>query len=89
MHKIPFNRADIGSRDLALLRKSISDGHISGNGPFTKRAEAEITRVIGSHKTLLTTSCTHALEMSALLLNLKVGDEVIAPAFTRHVKHQS
>lgn len=82
MHKIPFNRADIGSQDLALLSKSISDGHISGNGPFTKQAEAEISRVIGSHKTLLTTSCTHALEMSALLLNLKAGDEVIVPAFT-------
>ena len=61
MHKIPFNSADIGSRDLALLSKSISDGHISGNGPFTKQAESEISRVIGSHKTLLTTSCTHAL----------------------------
>jgi dTDP-4-amino-4,6-dideoxygalactose transaminase len=82
MHKIPFNQADIGSRDLALLSKSISDGHISGNGPFTKQAESEISRVIGSHKTLLTTSCTHALEMSALLLNLKTGDEVIVPAFT-------
>ena len=82
MHKIPFNRADIGSRDLALLSKSISDGHISGNGPFTKQAESEISRVIGSQKTLLTTSCTHALEMSALLLNLQAGDEVIVPAFT-------
>ena len=82
MYKIPFNRADIGSRDLALLGESISAGHISGNGPFTKRAEAEISKVLGSHKTLLTTSCTHALEMSALLLNLKAGDEVIVPAFT-------
>lgn len=82
MNKIPFNRADIGAQDLELLAKSISDGHISGNGPFTKRAEAEISRVIGSHKTLLTTSCTHALEMSALLLNLKAGDEIIVPAFT-------
>lgn len=82
MYKIPFNRADIGSRDLALLGESISAGHISGNGPFTKQAEAEISKVLGSHKTLLTTSCTHALEMSALLLNLKAGDEVIVPAFT-------
>lgn len=82
MYKIPFNRADIGSRDLALLGESISAGHISGNGLFTKQAEAEISKVLGSHKTLLTTSCTHSLEMSALLLNLKVGDEVIVPAFT-------
>lgn len=82
MYKIPFNRADIGPQDLALLSKSISDGHISGNGPFTKQAEAEISKTLGSNKTLLTTSCTHALEMSALLLNLKAGDEVIVPAFT-------
>lgn len=82
MYKIPFNRADIGPQDLALLSKSISDGHISGSGPFTKRAETEISRTLGSNKTLLTTSCTHALEMSALLLNLKAGDEVIVPAFT-------
>ena len=82
MYKIPFNRADIGPQDLALLSKSISDGHISGNGPFTKQAETEISRTLGSNKTLLTTSCTHALEMSALLLNLKAGDEVIVPAFT-------
>ena len=61
MYKIPFNRADIGTQDLALLSKSIADGHISGNGPFTKRAEAEISRVIGSNRSLLTTSCTHAL----------------------------
>jgi dTDP-4-amino-4,6-dideoxygalactose transaminase len=82
MFKIPFNRAEIGPQDLALLSKSISDGHISGNGPFTKQAEAEISKTLGSNKTLLTTSCTHALEMSALLLNLKAGDEVIVPAFT-------
>jgi len=82
MFKIPFNRADIGPHDIELLTESISAGHISGNGPFTKRAEEQITEIIGSNRTLLTTSCTHALEMSALLLRLKPGDEVIVPAFT-------
>ncbi len=82
MFKIPFNRADIGPHDIELLAESISAGHISGNGPFTKRAEEQITEIIGSNRTLLTTSCTHALEMSALLLRLKPGDEVIVPAFT-------
>ena len=82
MFKIPFNRADIGPHDIELLAESISAGHISGNGPFTKRAEEQITKTIGSNRTLLTTSCTHALEMSALLLRLKPGDEVIVPAFT-------
>ena len=82
MFKIPFNRADIGQHDIELLSESISAGHISGNGPFTKRAEEQITKTLGNERTLLTTSCTHALEMSALLLGLKPGDEVIVPAFT-------
>ena len=82
MFKIPFNRADIGKHDIELLSESISAGHISGNGPFTKRAEEQITKTLGNDRTLLTTSCTHALEMSALLLRLKPGDEVIVPAFT-------
>ena len=82
MFKIPFNRADIGKYDIELLSESISAGHISGNGPFTKRAEEQITKTLGNDRTLLTTSCTHALEMSALLLRLKPGDEVIVPAFT-------
>ena len=80
--KIPFNRADIGKHDLELLSESISAGHISGNGPFTKQAEARITEILGIDKTLLTTSCTHALEMAALLLRLQPGDEVIVPSFT-------
>ena len=82
MFKIPFNRADIGKHDIELLSESISAGHISGNGPFTKRAEEQITKTLGNDRTLLTTSCTHALEMSALLLRLKPGDEVIVPTFT-------
>ncbi len=82
MFKIPFNRAEIGKHDIELLSESISAGHISGNGPFTKRAEEQITKTLGNDRTLLTTSCTHALEMSALLLRLKPGDEVIVPAFT-------
>ncbi len=82
MFKIPFNRADVGKHDIDLLAESISAGHISGNGPFTKRAEEQISKILSSDRTLLTTSCTHALEMSALLLRLKPGDEVIVPAYT-------
>ena len=82
MFKIPFNRADISKHDIELLSESISAGHISGNGPFTKRAEEQITKTLGNDRTLLTTSCTHALEMSALLLRLKPGDEVIVPSYT-------
>ena len=82
MSKIPFNRADVNSRDIELLNQAILAGHVSGNGPFTKQAEETITCTLGCSKTLLTTSCTHALEMAALLLRLQPGDEVIVPAFT-------
>lgn len=56
--------------------------HISGNGPFTKRCEAWFDEKLACKKALLTTSCTHALEMAALLIDLKPGDEVIMPSFT-------
>ena len=82
MSKIPFNRADVNSRDIELLNQAILAGHVSGNGPFTKQAEETITSTLGCSKTLLTTSCTHALEMASLLLRLQPGDEVIVPAFT-------
>ena len=82
MYKIPFNRADITVADQAMMFDAIQRGHISGNGYYTKQAESIIEQSMGSAKALLTTSCTHALEMSALLVNLKPGDEVIVPAYT-------
>src|SRR5205814_10604344 len=56
--------------------------HISGDGAFTRRAEAVLQGVLGSARVLLTTSCTHALEMAALLLDIGPGDEVAGPSFT-------
>ena len=82
MYKIPFNRADITVADQAMIFDAIQRGHISGNGFYTKQAESLIEQSMGSATALLTTSCTHALEMSALLANLKPGDEIIVPAFT-------
>ena len=79
---IPFNRASFDGKEFSYLADAVSDGHVSGNGPFTKRAEAALEQVHGTGRTLLTTSCTHALELAALLLNLKPGDEVIVPSFT-------
>jgi len=79
---IPFNRPSVEGRELELVQQSIANGHISGDGVFTKRANAMLEALIGAPKVLLTTSCTHALEMSAILLDLKEGDEVIVPAFT-------
>lgn len=79
---IPFNRAVFDGNELAYLAQAVSDGHVSGNGPFTKRAEGQLQELHGGGRSLLVTSCTHALEMAALLLDLRPGDEVIVPSFT-------
>ena len=82
MPAIPFNRANIDVSDRALLATAIENGHISGNGAFTKQAESSLQDSLGASRALLTTSCTHALEMSALLTKVGPGDEVIVPSFT-------
>jgi dTDP-4-amino-4,6-dideoxygalactose transaminase len=79
---IPFNKATITKSDQQYLQQAIDNGHTAGNGKFTKLSEELISRKVGTQKTLLTTSCTHSLEMAALLLNLNPGDEVIVPSFT-------
>lgn len=79
---IPFNRAEIGRRERELLADALTRGHVSGNGPLTERAEQLLETVHGTGRSLLTTSCTHALEMSARLLRLEPGDEVIVPSYT-------
>ena len=79
---IYFNRPDITASDRDYLAEAIIGGHSSGNGPFTQRVEEHICSTTGTGRALLTTSCTHALEMSALLCNLAPGDEVIVPSYT-------
>ena len=64
------------------MREAVERGTISGDGAFTKRCHALLEEITGARKALLTTSCTHALEMAALLLDIQPGDEVICPAFT-------
>jgi dTDP-4-amino-4,6-dideoxygalactose transaminase len=64
------------------MARAIQNGHISGDGPYTKQCQAFLEQELGVAKALLTTSCTHALEMAALLLNIQPGDEVIVPSFT-------
>ena len=83
MTTIPFNKPCVEGRELEYVRQSIDNGHISGDGAFTKRANAMLEAIFGGGaRVLLTTSCTHALEMAALLLDLEPGDEVIVPSFT-------
>ncbi|GLZ00874.1 dTDP-4-amino-4,6-dideoxygalactose transaminase [Actinoplanes sp. NBRC 103695] len=79
---IPFNRISLADRELEYLTTAAASGATSGDGPFTRRATHLLTGITSSPYALLTTSCTHALELSALLLELEPGDEVIMPSFT-------
>jgi dTDP-4-amino-4,6-dideoxygalactose transaminase len=82
MTHIPFNRSAWIGNEFEYVHQSLLNGHTSGNGPFGKKVEELISTEIGGGRTLLTTSCTHALEMAALLLQIQPGDEVIVPSFT-------
>jgi len=83
MPKVPFSFAARTPDDLKYVSTSISSGQVSGDGPFTKKAQSLLQEQISdSGKVLLTTSCTHALEMAAILLDICPGDEVIVPSFT-------
>jgi len=80
--RIPFNKPSFEGREHEYLEAAIASGQISGDGSFTQRCHEFLESELGVAKALLTTSCTHALEMSALLLDIKPGDEVVIPAFT-------
>jgi dTDP-4-amino-4,6-dideoxygalactose transaminase len=82
MNFIPFNRAALEGNEQTYIAEAIANGHISGDGVFTRRAQEFLERALGVQKALLTTSCTDALEMAALLLDLGPEDEVIVPSFT-------
>ena len=81
-YRIPFNRPTQAQGDASYLQQALSSGKLSGDGQFTARCHHILEQAVGVPKALLTTSCTHALEMAALLLDIKEGDEVIVPAFT-------
>jgi dTDP-4-amino-4,6-dideoxygalactose transaminase len=80
--RIPFNKPSLSGNELLHVAESIRAGHISSDGSFTKRCREVLEAEFGVAGALLTTSCTHALEMAALLLELEPGDEVIFPSFT-------
>ncbi len=79
---VPFNRPFMTGRELDYIRQAHAGGQLAGNGPFTHRCQSWIEARTGCRKALLTHSCTAALEMAALLLDLRPGDEVIMPSFT-------
>src|SRR5437762_3112447 len=79
---ISFNKPTVVGKEFEYMQQALQNDQISGDGIFTKQSHALLEELLGVPKVLLTTSCTHALEMSALLLDLKDGDEVIVPSFT-------
>jgi dTDP-4-amino-4,6-dideoxygalactose transaminase len=81
-YAIPFNRPAIVGKELYYISQAILGGHSAGDGVFTQKCQAMLEQLLGAPKVLLTTSCTHALEMAALLLGIEPGDEIIVPSFT-------
>ncbi len=79
---IRFSKHCIVGNELSYIQKSIELNNISGDGEFTKKCQSWFEENLTCHKTLLTTSCTHALEMAAILLDIQKGDEVIMPSYT-------
>jgi dTDP-4-amino-4,6-dideoxygalactose transaminase len=80
--RIPFNKPFLVGTEIAYVQQAAAAMHFSGDGMFSMRCHAELAAATGARKVLLTTSCTHALEMAALLLDIAPGDEVIVPSFT-------
>jgi len=80
--RVDFNRPVVVGREMEYMAEAVASGHLSGDGPFTQKCHALLETELGIPKALLTTSCTHALEMAAILLDIREGDEVIVPDFT-------
>ena len=80
--EIPFNKPYLTGKETKYIKDAVSFGKISGDGIYTKKCHQFFEKKYGFKKVLLTTSCTDALEMAAILLNIKEGDEVIAPSYT-------
>lgn len=81
-YRIPFNKPCLVGEELDYMRQAVVNGHASGDGPFTERSQRLMQERFSARRVLLTTSCTAALEMAALLCDLGPGDEVIMPSFT-------
>ena len=79
---LPFNRPHLTGRELAYVEQAHANSMLAGDGPFTKRCHQWLEQQTGARKALLTHSCTAALEMSALLLDIQPGDEIIMPSYT-------
>jgi dTDP-4-amino-4,6-dideoxygalactose transaminase len=81
-YSIPFNQSSLLGRELEHIFRTMTIGQIAGDQTYSKKCHSLLQDVLGVKRALVTSSCTHALEMAALLLDLKAGDEVIVPSFT-------
>ncbi|MCB1234814.1 MAG: dTDP-4-amino-4,6-dideoxygalactose transaminase [Verrucomicrobiae bacterium] len=79
---IPFNRSSIAGSEIEHIRDAVASGQIAGNQAYARRCQNFLKETLGVPEALMTTSCTHALEMAALLLGFEPGDEVILPTYT-------
>lgn len=79
---IPFNKPHLTGKEAHYMYQAVSNGKLSGNGEFTKKCQRFFEEKYGFKKSLLTTSCTDALEMAAILCDIQSGDEVIVPSYT-------
>src|SRR5688500_15248521 len=79
---IPFNKPYMTGKETEYIKEAVDSGKISGDGIFTKKCHKVFEDRFGFKKTLLTTSCTDALEMAAILIDIQPGDEVIIPSYT-------
>jgi len=79
---IPYNKPPFTGNEFIYMQDALAKGKISGDGIYTKRCHEWLEKTLDVKKALLTTSCTHALEMAAILLDIKLSDEIIAPSFT-------
>lgn len=79
---IPFNHSTVVGSEYDYIRQAMMSGQIAGDRTFSRRCQAVLEEALGAKRALVTTSCTHALEMAALLLEIQPGDEVIVPSFT-------
>jgi dTDP-4-amino-4,6-dideoxygalactose transaminase len=80
--RIPFNKPWLTGKELEYMAAAVENGHISGCGPYSKKCQALLETRYGIRRALLTTSCTAALDATALLLDIKPGDEIIMPSYT-------
>src|SRR3954471_2959907 len=81
-YRILFNRSSLQGKEVEHIIQTMQVGQIAGDQTFSRKCQTLLEETLGAKKVLLTTSCTHALEMSALLLDVGPGDEVIVPSFT-------